>query len=134
MNAPTSVSDPFTLLTATSTVPAACAGVTAVSSVVLTKVVAAAVPSMLTTASAVKLVPVIVRVSPPSGEPLLGATDVNDGGVCSGSSMGAGIVYSCSVRRLRMKTRTRVRAGGNNVPMGAVMGDVGTTSGPTGGG
>ena len=82
INPPNRVSDPFTFVTVTSTVPAAWAAVTAVRVVALTKVTeAAGVPPKSTVVVVVKLVPVRVPVSPPRGVPLLGETEVKLGGL-----------------------------------------------------
>jgi len=63
------------LLTATVTVPAACAGVAAVIDVLLTTTTfVAAVPPNVTVAPAAKFVPVIVTAVPPAADPLFGAT------------------------------------------------------------
>ena len=58
-----------------------CDGSAAVRVVAFTNVVDAAVPSKLTVASAVKLVPVTVIESPPRGVPLVGEIDVRVGGL-----------------------------------------------------
>ena len=81
MNAPTKVSLPFSLLTATSTVPGVCAGVTTSSVVVLMKVTDAARPSNVAELLAVKPVPVKVTVSPPRGVPAGGESEVKAGGL-----------------------------------------------------
>ena len=62
------------MVTATSAAPAAPAGVVALISVSETTVkLAAGVPPKLTAVALVKLVPVMVTVSPPSVDPLVGA-------------------------------------------------------------
>ena len=73
----TRVSLPFALLTTTSTVPAAWAGVTAVNVLAFTNVTeVAGVPPRVTAVLAVKSLPVRVTLSPPNGLPLLGEIEV----------------------------------------------------------
>ena len=69
------------VVTATSTVPAAWAGVIAVMVVALTTVkLVAAVPPNVTAVAPVRLVPVMVTLVPPSVVPLAGVIDVTVGG------------------------------------------------------
>src|SRR5437867_7993956 len=70
-----------TLLTTTSKVPAACAGVIAVMLVALmTTTLVAALPPKLTVSGPTKSLPVTVTAVPPAVEPLVGATAVAVGG------------------------------------------------------
>ena len=70
------------MVTRTSTTPAACAGVTAVSIVAeTTTMLVAATPPMLTALAPVRLVPVTVIAWPPVSRPALGLTLVTVGPV-----------------------------------------------------
>ena len=72
---------PFKLLTLTSTTPATFGGVIAVRVLMFTNVVAAEIPPKRAVASAVKKNPERVTVSPPSGDPDVGAMVTRVGGV-----------------------------------------------------
>jgi hypothetical protein len=71
---------PAGVVTATSTVPAAWAGVVAVIEVALTTVtLVAATPPMVTDVAPVKFVPVMVTAVPPTVGPVVGEIDVTLG-------------------------------------------------------
>ena len=71
---------PFGVVTTTSTVPNACAGVVAVIEVALTtETPVAAVPPMVTEVAPIKSVPVMVTTVPPAIGPVGGATLVTVG-------------------------------------------------------
>ena len=75
VNAPTNVPVPFDATTATSTTPAACAGVVAVIIESLTTVAfVAETPPTVTDVAPAKFVPLITIAVPPSGDPLAGLT------------------------------------------------------------
>jgi hypothetical protein len=80
VNAPLRVPEPPAVVTTTSTVPAAWAGVVAVIEVgPFTVKLVAAVPPKVTAVVPLKLVPVIVTLVPPSVGPLFGETEVTVG-------------------------------------------------------
>src|SRR5580692_11675008 len=70
---------PIGVVTVTFTGPSACAGVTAVMVVSLTKVNATELPPIVTEVAPVKAAPVMVIGVPPAREPFGGLTDVTVG-------------------------------------------------------
>ena len=93
---------PPTLVTVTSTLPAACAGAVAVIDVAeLTVTLVAATPPKLTVSPAVNPVPVIVTDVPPAVGPLVGLTAVTVGGADIGELVGAARRATCHRRRHR---------------------------------
>src|SRR5690606_38361241 len=84
-NAPARVALPPGVVTATSTAPAAWAGVTAVIWVALSTVkLAAGVPPNVTAVASVRSVPVSVTLVPPATGPVAGATAVRVGAAAAG--------------------------------------------------